>query len=149
MPTLLLSVVLFVLHVEHVSKHHEAAAGTTEHDAKPRYLALRTVFTIQRTTSCTTQQALVAVIVEVACYLCCSARCHGCPTHQARHQQMRGRWQHCRARCEATIHRPTLPILSLVASEGSHPLERWGLVSLPVRRAAPVGLRGDYRDSLH
>ena len=36
-------VVLAVPHVEHVSKHHEAAAGTAEHDAKRRYVALRIV----------------------------------------------------------------------------------------------------------
>ena len=35
------------------------------------------------------------------CELCCSARCHSCPACQPQHQELQGRRQHHRARCQA------------------------------------------------
>ena len=77
-------VVMAVLHVSHVSRHRRTAASTVGHDAKPRYIVLSAVLAIRRTTSCTTQQAIVAAIVEAAWHLCCSAPCHGRPARRPR-----------------------------------------------------------------
>ena len=43
----------------------------------------------------------VAAIVEATCNLGCSARWHGCPTLQPRHQQLQERRQHRQKRCHA------------------------------------------------
>ena len=48
-----------------------------------------------------TQQALVAVVVEATCKLCCSAGWHDCPTREPRHQELRKRRQHRQTRCQA------------------------------------------------
>ena len=76
--------VMAVLHVGHVSRHRRTAASTVGHDAKPRYIVLSADLAIRRTTGCTTQQALVAAIVEAAWHLCCSAPCHGRPARWPR-----------------------------------------------------------------
>ena len=58
--------------------------------------------------SCSMQQVHVAVIVEVACKLCCSGRCHGCLATRLRNQQLQECWQHRQARCQAVAcHAPS------------------------------------------
>ena len=122
-------VAVAVPRIEHDTSSCRRAGSTILHDAMPSREPPSVTQTLLRAHELHhTTRPVVAVIVEATCNLHDSARCRGCPTHQARHQLRQDGWQRHRIRCHALACR----------AQPRRPCRRWERISCLTQQIKPL-----------